>query len=204
MEHTAGPGGTDTFPPIGPRREPPDLPGYRLIARERIPIVRVTWLGVLTVPFWLAVFNLLSASLGGRFINRFTFTIQSVVIGILIVLIVVPVVHEVVHGVVARLAGARPKFGVGAGFAYTTFREPVGLVAYWVIGLAPLVVLSLFGLAVMVLSPSVAGLTLVFLVANASGAMGDVWVAWHLRALPREVRIFDLADGFAAFVPERS
>ena len=34
----------------GPRREPPDPPGYRRIAYERIPMSRVTLLGLVSAP----------------------------------------------------------------------------------------------------------------------------------------------------------
>src|SRR5690606_29319888 len=98
--------------------------------------------------------------------------------------------------------GARPFYGVGPGFAYTSFREPVSPRAYRAIGLAPLIGLSILGVAVMVLWPSLALATLVFLVGNASGAMGDLWMFWRLRGLPADAQIYDLADGFAVLVPD--
>ena len=188
----------------GPRREPPDLAGFRLLVREQIPLRRVGWIGMASVPAWIVAFDLLSGAFGGRVITRPSITLLGFIIGVVLALIGVPVLHEAVHGVVARLAGARPEFGVGAGFAYTTFGEPVGRLAYLVIGLAPLVVLSAAGVAVAVGWPRYAGFVLVFLVANAAGAVGDLWVAWEIRRLPPEVRIYDLADGFAAYLPESS
>ena len=186
----------------GPRREPPDLEGFRLIVREQIPLSRVGWIGMASVPAWIVVFDLLSAASGGRAITRPSITLVGFVVAVVLALIAVPVLHEAIHGIVARLAGARPEYGVGAGFAYTTFGEPVGRAAYLVIGLAPLVVLSVLGVAAMVHWPRAAGQLLVFLVANAAGAVGDLWVAWEVRRLPPEVRICDLADGFAAYLPE--
>ena len=185
----------------GPRREPPDLPGFRLAVREQIPLSRVGWIGLASVPAWAVAFELISGALGGRVITHPSITLGGFVIGVVLVLIVVPVLHEAVHGVVARAAGARPEYGVGAGFAYTTFREPVGKVAYLAIGLAPLVLLTVVGVATTLAWPSYAGFVLAFLVANAAGAAGDIWVAREVWRLPAEASIFDLADGFAAYLP---
>ena len=112
-----------------------------------------------------------------RELSSFRISFLDVLFEILLLLIVVPVVHEAVHGIAAGLVGAHPSYGICPGYAYTTFLEPVGKGQYLLIGLAPLVVLSIIGVAVMVLVPSIAGLTLVFLVGNAAGAMGDVWMA---------------------------
>jgi hypothetical protein len=112
-----------------------------------------------------------------------------------------PLAHEAVHGLVARLLGARPRYGLGQGFAYTTFEKPVSRDEYLAIGLAPLVVLSGLGLGLLRGAPELAGQTLTLLVGNASGAAGDLWVAWRVLSLPREARVRDLADGFAVYLP---
>lgn len=186
-----------------PRREPPAVPGYRLLTWERVPLGRLSVLGLLSVPLWFLFFGALVAALGGPSEYEVVFTFRAILIGLALLLLVVPLLHEAVHGVVAWLVGARPSFGVGAGFAFTTFREPVGRAAYAAIGLAPLLVLSVAGIAVMLWWPSLAVATLVILVGNASGAVGDLWMVWHLRNVPPAARIYDLADGFAAFVPEK-
>lgn len=186
----------------GPRREPPDPPGYRRIAYERIPMNRVALLGLVSAPIWFGIFLFASGLLGNaRELSSFRISFLDLLFGILLLLIVVPVVHEAVHGVAAQVVGVHPSYGIGPGYAYTTFLEPVGKGQYLLIGLAPLVVLSIIGVAVMVLVPSIAGLTLVFLVGNAAGAMGDVWMAWRTVQLPADASIYDLADGFVAYLP---
>ncbi|WP_152412921.1 hypothetical protein, partial [Nitrolancea hollandica] len=40
----------------GPRRVPPDPPGYRPVAYDRIPMNRVTLLGLISAPIWLGLF----------------------------------------------------------------------------------------------------------------------------------------------------
>ncbi len=188
----------------GPRREPPDPPGYRRVTYDRIPMNRVTLLGLVTAPIWLGVFLFASGALGGPREISFEISFVDLIIALVLLLVVVPLLHEAVHGIVAQITGAHPSYGIGPGYAYTTFLEPVGRGEYLLIGLAPLVVLSVIGVAVMALVPSIAGLTLVFLVANAAGAMGDVWMAWRTRQLPPGVRIYDLADGFVAYLPENN
>ena len=189
--------------PRGPRIEPPRPAGYQLLRQERIPMTRVSWASIVSAPFWLAVFVGVAAALGEPAPRSITFTVVNILIGAAILLLVGPVVHEAVHGVVAWALGAHPTYGIGPGYAYTTFREPVGGRQYLVIGLAPLVVLSLACLVLMVTTP-LYGFALIFAVTNASGAAGDIWVARRTRGLPAEARVYDLADGFAVFVPEQA
>ncbi len=146
----------------GPRHEPPDPAGFRRIAYERIPLSRVTLIGLISAPIWLGIFLFTAGFLGNPQRLSFAISFLDLLFGILLLLIVVPVVHEAVHGIAAQLVGAHPSYGIGSGFAYTTFLEPVSKGEYLLIGLAPLVVLSIIGMAVMVLVPSIAGLTLVF------------------------------------------
>ncbi|MBX5445165.1 DUF3267 domain-containing protein [Sphaerobacter sp.] len=187
-----------------PRREPPVVPGYRLALWEQVPLGRLSAFGCLSVPLWFVFFSLAVAVLGGPSEFAVVFTFRAILVGLLLMLVVVPLLHEAVHGVVSLLIGARPSFGVGAGFAYTTFREPVGRLAYAAIALAPLVVISIVGIAAMVWWPKGAEATLVVLIVNAAGAVGDLWMVWRLRAVPPNARLYDLADGFAALVPEEA
>lgn len=193
---------TQTPAARGPRREPPEVPGYRLLAWERIPLGRVSVIGLVSLPVWFVLFAALTGLLGGPSEVEVQFTLSGLVIGLLVCLIGVPVLHEAVHGLVAMLAGARPRYGLGPGYAYTTFDEPVGRGAYLAIGLAPLIVLSVLGVALQLLVPAIIGVTQLALVVNAAGAVGDLWMAWRLRTVPADALIYDLADGFATFVPD--
>ncbi|MDI3339044.1 MAG: DUF3267 domain-containing protein [Sphaerobacter sp.] len=185
-----------------PLREPPIVPGYRLVHWERLRLGRLSLLGLLSMPLWAMAFTGVAAALGGPRQYALVVTPRAIVVGLLLLFVVVPLLHEAVHGLLAWLLGARPSFGIGAGFAYTTFRAPVGRRAYAAICLAPLVVLSVAGVAVMVAWPQGAMATLVVLVGNASGAVGDLWMAWRLRTVPPDARLYDLADGFAVLAPE--
>jgi len=183
-------------------QDPPKIDGYKLEGRLQIPVQRVSLLGLLTAPLWVAFFFGLSRLLGGDAHLRLDITVGSVVLALFNLIVFMPALHEAVHGVVARAFGARPTFGIGAGFAYTTFREPIRPLPYLLVGVAPLLVLSLVGMIVLTVRPSFPGQTLVFLVGNATGAFGDLWMIWQIPRLPRQSLISDLADGFAYYLPD--
>lgn len=181
--------------------EPPVVDGYWLVERYTIPIRRASLIGLLSAPGWIALYWLVGWALGGTAHLTIHVTLLEVAIALLDLTIVMPVVHEAIHGVAALMFGARPTFGVGSGFAYTTFQESVRPIPYLVIGLAPLVVISVVEMAVLVHWPFAPGQTLVFLVGNACGAVGDLWVAGKVHSLPRASLVCDLADGFAHYLP---
>ena len=181
--------------------DPPNIDGYQLVGRLQIPLRRVSLIGLLTTPLWVLFFLGLTRLMGGHVHLRFDITISGALLALFNLLLFMPALHEAVHGIVARAAGAHPTFGVGAGFAYTTFREPIRPLPYFLVGVAPLLVLSAIGCVVLILRPIYPGQTLVFLVGNATGAFGDLWMLWQVPRLPRGSLICDLADGFAYYLP---
>ncbi len=184
--------------------EPPQVDGFVLVERQRIPIRRVALIGLISAPAWAFLFLGLARAFGGSPHITLHVTVVGVVIAVLNLTLVMPAVHEAVHGIAARLFGARPSYGVGAGFAYTTFREPVRPFPYLVIGLAPLLLISILGLVLLISWPFAPGQTLVFLTGNGAGAFGDLWVTVRVLRLPPGSLICDLADGFAYYLPAKS
>jgi len=182
--------------------DPPEVPGYKLIKREQIPIGRASVIGLVSAPIWLAGSAGLARLLGGYAHPSVHITFVGVVIAILILSLIMPFVHEAIHGLFALLFGARPSFGVGAGFAYTTFRKPVRPIPYLIIGLAPVVIITFAGVAMLAATSFYPGQTLVFLVGNGAGAFGDLWVSRKVVELPRNCLITDLADGYAYYLPD--
>ncbi|HYI14082.1 MAG TPA: DUF3267 domain-containing protein [Thermomicrobiales bacterium] len=185
-----------------PRTSPPEIDGYRLNTHQRFNMLQGSIVGMVLIPFWWMFFSVTTALLGGRYISGGTVTLSNLLFGIVIALVLVPLLHEAVHGIAAMLAGVRPSYGIGPGFAYTTFLDPVGKRPYLTIGLAPLVVLSAIGLPLAALWDAATGAILFFLVVNAAGAIGDIWMSWRIAFQPRDALFVDLADGFAVFVPE--
>ena len=116
----------------------------------------------------------------------------AVSIGLLIC-VVVP--HELLHGVFLARYGDNPEYGIGvshfvlpyayAGTSGTRYTRNQLLVAL----LAPFVVLTTVGIAVMVVVPT--PLLIVPLAANAAGSIGDLWMAAVLYQYPVDVRVGD-------------
>lgn len=185
-----------------PRATAPEVDGYRLLAHLRFDMVQGSIAGMVLIPFWWVFLSVTVGLLGGRYISGFNVSVASLLVGALIALIVVPVLHEAVHGIAAMLLGIRPSYGIGPGFAYTTFPDPVGKRAYLTIGLAPLLVLTAIGLPLAAAWDAGAGAILFFMVVNAAGAVGDLWMSWRIALQSSDALFVDLADGFAVLVPQ--
>ena len=70
---------------------------------------------------------------------------------------------------------------------------------YLVVGLAPLVVITLAGIVFTLLAPVLASYTLFVTVGNVSGAAGDVWSAQRLARLPATALVEDTEAGYRAW-----
>ena len=107
--------------------------------------------------------------------------------------------HELIHGACFWMySRSLPKFGFRGGYAYAAapgwFFPPR---QYLVIALAPLVLLSLLGMVLVAVVPTGALAAILFgMVANASGAVGDMWIAFKVIRARRNIVIEDLGDGF--------
>lgn len=185
-----------------PRTSVPDTPGYTQIAHEQLNLGAGTIAGFVLIPLWWFVFANAIGALGGPTISGVTIDLSNLLLGALIALVLVPVLHEAVHGGAALLVGARPSYGIGPGFAYTTFREPLRKWPYLTVGLAPLIILSLLCVLLAARWESLAGLLLFFAVVNAAGAIGDLWMSWRILRQPPNAIFYDLADGFAVLTPD--
>lgn len=185
-----------------PRTSPPDVAGYRVTSHQRFDMLQGSIVGMVLVPFWWVFFSVTVGLLGGRYVDGFVVTLPNLLLGTVVALLLVPLLHEAVHGIAAMVVGIRPSYGIGPGFAYTTFPDPVGKRPYLMIGLAPLVVLSAVGLPLAAVWDAGTGMVLFVLVINAAGAIGDLWMSWQIIFQPRDALFVDLADGFAVFVPE--
>ncbi|ELZ25426.1 DUF3267 domain-containing protein [Natrinema limicola] len=111
----------------------------------------------------------------------------------LLVCVVVP--HELLHGVFLARYGESPDYGIGvshfvlpyayAGTSGARYTRNQLLIAL----LAPFVVLTAAGIAVMVIVPT--PVLIVPLAANAAGSIGDLWMAAVLYQYPADVRVGD-------------
>ncbi len=125
--------------------------------------------------------------------------------GFLVTMAAVLILHEAVHGAFFWLfSKTRPLFGFKGAYAYAAAPDwyfPRN--HYLVVGLAPLVFLSELGILLMPVFPlRWMWALLVFLVFNASGAVGDLAVCLWLLFKPKTVLIRDFGDKVEIYNPE--
>lgn len=119
-----------------------------------------------------------------------------------LIIFVTVTIHELVHGFFFWLfSKARPQFGLGPGYAYAAAPDWFfPKIQYLVIGLAPLVVLTIVGLIAIALAP-LSWLPTIFLAVlfNAGGAIGDIYVCIRIGAESSNAWIKDTGDGFEVY-----
>ncbi len=115
------------------------------------------------------------------------------------------IVHELVHGLFFWIfTRKRPVYGFKGFYAYAAapdFYIPRN--QFIAIGLAPFVLISLAGLALLPLTNLGIALTVVYILTiNAAGAVGDFYVVGVLLTRPSFTLIRDFGDGMTFYRPE--
>ncbi len=191
------------------------LPGTYTLRREvdlskdQPPLVKLNLVGIVLFFVFAGLFGGIatvlqprlarSGLLSGTFeVNLFT------ILGVVLAFILVLVLHEAVHGAFFWIfTRARPMFGLKAAYAYAAAPDwYIPRNAYLVVGLSPLVVISLAGVVLLPLIPP--GLVLPWLFAlatNASGAVGDLYIVGWLLTQPAQTLVQDRGDGMCIFTP---
>jgi hypothetical protein len=106
--------------------------------------------------------------------------------------------HELIHALAFLFWGGRPYFGAKLPLAlYCGAKKQL----FWrdhylIVGLAPLVVITLAGLLLTFFSPVLASYVLFATVGNVAGAAGDVLVAVKLWRQDREILVEDTEVGY--------
>jgi putative zincin peptidase len=174
-------------------------------------------LNLLGIPWFIlsAIFFLFMASqlgsLGARnnpgYSGDFTLSTTTTLIAFLVIVVAfaaVLILHELVHGLFFWLfTRSRPRFGFKGVYAYAA--APGWYIPrpqFLIVGLAPLVLISLAGLIILPFIALPASLVLIIaLIVNAAGAIGDLYVVVRLLFAPRSVLIEDQGEGIRWFVP---
>jgi hypothetical protein len=126
------------------------------------------------------------------------------ILKLLLVIAVMVVLHEALHGLFFFIfTGERPVFAFRWSYAYAAAPGcfiPRG--RYTVVGLAPLVILTISGLILIPFIPSVLLFQLILFTAlNFAGAVGDLWVVgWLLRRSPAAL-VQDFGDRIEIYEP---
>jgi hypothetical protein len=123
-----------------------------------------------------------------------------IVVNVLGYVIILPL-HEVIHGLVFALWGGKPYFGAKLPLAlYCGAKNQLfHRNQYLVVGLAPLVVITLAGIVFTLLAPGLAAYTLLATTGNFSGAAGDVWVARRISRQSRAILVEDTETGYRSW-----
>ncbi len=112
-------------------------------------------------------------------------------------LLILPL-HELLHGAAFAFWGGKPYYGAKLPFAlYCSAKNQLfRRNQYIVMGLAPLVVITLAGIIFTLLSPALASYAIFATVGNFSGAAGDIWTVTRLLRQPGHVLVEDTETGF--------
>jgi hypothetical protein len=129
-----------------------------------------------------------------------------VLVWALATIILVLMLHELTHGVFFWLfTGSRPRFGFKGAYAYAA--APGWYIPrpqFLIIGLAPLILLSLVGISLLAIASGPYVLALVLgLIMNAAGAIGDLYMVARLLFAPRGTLIEDVGDTVRWFARAR-
>jgi hypothetical protein len=131
--------------------------------------------------------------------------ILSQILIVILGLMVITVLHELVHGVSFWINTHQlPKFGFRGVYAFAAAPEwYITRNEYFLIGAAPLVILSIIGLVFIPIIPSHLLFTWLFcLWANTSGAVGDVYILVYLLRQPATALIQDQGDIISIYTEE--
>lgn len=173
----------------------------------------IIWLNVMSIVLFgisLWVFTFLTRLLRpGLFDAGFLFTTKDIhgalidLVSLLVAIVIMLTVHEGFHGLFFWIfSHSRPVFAF-KGY-YASASAPGWYFPRWqyiLVGLAPLVFITLIGVACLAwLPPALILPTWLILVFNTSGAVGDLWVVVNLLRFPASTYILDSGDASEFFV----
>jgi hypothetical protein len=157
--------------------------------------------------FWKAILWLRPQDLAGMSleVNGLLDMVKVLVTALALTAFMV-LLHEGVHGLFFWLfSGARPVFAFRGAYAYAAL--PGWFIPrkqYLVIGLSPLVIISLLGVALLAVAPPAWFLSIWFVLSfNAGGAVGDLLVMAMLLRQPADCLAYDYGDAFALYAPKK-
>jgi hypothetical protein len=167
-------------------------------------VIIINLLALLSLVLWLFLFGWLGVKVG-HMPQSLEIRLPQLVL-VLAGGLLTLVLHELGHGLAMWAFGARMRFGVlwTRLMVYTTAPgHAFPRSAYIVIGLTPLVGLSLLALLGMILLAGTPWVTLLVLcaAANAAGASGDIWILSIVMRYPPSARLIDERDGMRILLP---
>lgn len=136
-----------------------------------------------------------------------TFSIKfdlSTILGLLVLVALTVVVHEFFHGFFFWVfTRSRPVYALRPAYAYAAAPDWfIPIRHYWIIGLAPLVLMDAIGLLLILFAPASWILTIVLIVAlNTAGSIGDMLITAQLLRFSTGSLAKDTGDKVSFFEP---
>lgn len=117
-------------------------------------------------------------------------------LALLLIGFIVP--HELIHGTMMTRYGGSPRYGIGIAYFVLPYVYAVSDTEYTrnqmiVILLAPLTVITLIGVGLMFVYPTI--WLIIPLAGNVAGSVGDVWMALGLLSYSARVRVGETIEG---------
>jgi len=136
--------------------------------------------------------------------NLGIFSSLWLLLGLIVLVAFNLVLHELIHGYFFWMfTRSKPIYALHLAYAYAAAPDwfiPVRL--YWIIGLAPLVIIDAAGLLLIFMVPVSWLLAIVFVVTfNTGGAVGDLLILYHLLRVSPACLVNDVGDGVNFFEP---
>lgn len=173
-----------------------------LMAAGVLLLVGFSWLGLKLALHirpdarsMLVPFDILTLTPKGGFSLKFPLPWM---VGAVLAMPIVIIIHEAIHGIAFWLFTHRcPHFGIKGLVAYAA--PPAGLYitrnTYFIVALAPLVVLTLLGISLLLFVPDAALAFIICMMSfNISGSIGDVAVAVWLSQKPNHILVEDRGE----------
>ncbi len=123
---------------------------------------------------------------------------------LLLVFVLIIIIHEGLHGLAIHFAGHKPRFGVllSKGAFYATADNAL----FWrddflIIALAPIVGITLLGMALVWLLPDTAAYYVALgVVLNAANSIGDLWMTTVTLRYPSTALVRDQMDSMTVYI----
>jgi hypothetical protein len=132
----------------------------------------------------------------------------QLIVDIVVAFVLVVPIHELIHGLYCwRFTGKRPSFRIKGLYVHAAAPSEVYFPRnqYLIVGIAPLVLLTLVGLLLMIIVPViVVPILMLFIAFNAAGAAGDLLMVACLLSYSPDTLMQDNGSGVIAYGPEYS
>ena len=181
---------------------------FDLKNKKLLILMNAAGLVILIVSIWF--YSWLAANFRGTSSSSISFEFTSLPsflfssLKLILTIVLVLVFHEAIHAFFFwYFSRQKPKVGFKGSYAFAAMPGwyfPRN--QYLLIGIAPLLVITLIGILLLVITPeSLLNMILVALILNTSGAIGDLIVVLWLLTKPRYTYALDQIDSILFYVP---